>query len=99
MADKAQITVVSIMAVSSSIGVIAHVLPPLPEVHEAVPESDPMITANVRVGEVVSVTFLLAIGAIASAILMDRTPLIGAFIMSAILVLAYETTLRGHFFL
>lgn len=86
---------VAVLAVSATVAVLPQFLPRLNEVHHA--NEDSSLAADVRVGEVATVVFFLAVGTIASSIAGSHEPLKAAILMSIFIVGAYEVALRNNF--
>lgn len=96
MSESDQIASVAVLAVSATMTALPQFLPKLSDVHHASVNSD--MAADVRVGEVATVTFFLSVGIVASSIAGTSAPLKAAMLMSLFLVVTYEAALRGTYF-
>lgn len=70
-------------------------LPSLADVRKAGPDNADM-AGDVRLGEIAAGALALGIGAIASSLLGDPTPILVAAVMVVALIFVYETALRGN---
>jgi hypothetical protein len=71
-------------------------LPPFTEIRKQHPADNPSFAADVRMGEIASVTVSLGIGLICSSLTGSPIPAYTAFLICAILVVLYESTLRSN---
>lgn len=83
------------MVLGQSISSFIQLLPPLADVRKA-DKNDPNIAGDVRLGEVAAATIAIGVGAIASSLLGDPTPVFVAAIMALALICIWETALRGN---
>ena len=94
--ESDQLASVAVLAVSATMTALPQFLPKLTDVHHATENSS--MAADVRVGEVATVTFFLSVGLIASSIARSTAPMMAAIFMSVFLVTTYEMALRGTYF-
>ena len=82
------------LTVSQSVSAFNGFLPKLTEIRRADP-GDVAFAADVRLGEVASVAVTLGLGVIASSLTGSPVPTVTAGLMCLILVVIYESALRG----
>lgn len=85
----------TMLGVTSGISSFTTFLPSLSEVRKASAD-DPQMVGDVRMGEVASITLTMGIGAISSALTRSALPTYVAFLVCLVLVILYETALRGN---
>lgn len=84
------------LAITQGISNFHSFLPPISEIRKKNPQDNPDFAADVRMGELAAVSTTVGIGAIASSLMGDPLPTYVAIIVSALLVVLYESTLRGN---
>ena len=82
---------VTLLAVTSSVGVFTSLLPPLSEVRKSKHDAD--TTNDVRMGELAAAGLTLAIGLMASALVKNPAPAMIAVLCAGGLVVMYESVL------
>ena len=82
-----------LIAVTSSVGVFTALLPEFADVRKSVGNED--MTNDVRMGELASVALVVGIGLIATSVIDSPAPAIAAVVVSAALVLMYESVLQS----
>lgn len=97
MADQQVVNpALSLLAVSMGVQVFESLTPPIAEVRKRTPQSDPAFAADVRVGEVSAAVITIGVGVIASALARSSVPLWIALLVTAMMMLVYECTLRRY---
>lgn len=97
MADK-EMYGPAILMVSQGISLFQNLLPKLGEIRRADPAMDVELAADVRLGEVAAITLLVGMATVASTFTNSLLPVAIAVIVSAILVILYESALNGNAF-
>lgn len=85
----------AMLGVTAGINTFATMLPKLTDIRKADPVNNPDVAADVRMGEVASVTLTMGIGVIASSLTRSSVPTFTALVMCTILVAVYESALRA----
>lgn len=88
-----QTTSVSLLAVTSSVGMFTSFLPPLSDVRKTVGEPD--VANDVRLGEAAAAALAIAIGLMASSMTGSPVPAMLAIVCVGSLVIMYESILRS----
>lgn len=83
------------LAVSQGVSAFTTFLPKISDVRKVDPANNPDVAADVRMGEVAAVALTVGIGAIASGLTGSNVPVLTSLVVSAALVLIYESTLRA----
>lgn len=84
------------LSITQAISAFHSFLPPFSDIRKQHPDDNPSFAADVRMGEVASVSIALGIGVITSSLTGSPIPAYTALLISAILVTLYETTLRSN---
>jgi hypothetical protein len=84
------------LSITQAVSAFHSFLPPFADIRKQHPADNPAFAADVRMGEIASVTVTLGIGLIASSLTGSPMPAYTALVMSAILVTLYESTLRSN---
>lgn len=95
MAVDPAILGVAMTAVGTAANAFNSYLPRLSEVRRS-HITDPGMVGDVRMGEVAAITVTIGVGVLASALTDSPMPAFTAAIMAVILVLIYETALKGE---
>lgn len=93
MTDNSQTVASTLLAVTSSVTVFTALLPPFSEVRKSV--NEPHIVNDVRLGEVASLTLVVAIGVTASALTHSPVPAAASIVAGIALVCMYESVLSA----
>ena len=83
------------LAAGQAISAFSTFLPRLSEVRKADP-GDPGMIGDVRLGEVASTAIAMGVGIITSSLTGSPIPMYAAAFMAIILILTYESALRGN---
>lgn len=83
------------LAAGQSISAFTAFLPRLTDVRKASPD-DPGMVGDVRLGEIAASAIAIGIGVITSSLTGSPVPMYAAAFMIVILVMVYESALRGN---
>lgn len=95
MADPAILGAATI-GLSQGLSSASQFLPKLSEVRRAHAESSPDIVGDVRMGEIATAVVTIGVGAIVSSLTGSSIPTVVAALISLVLIVLYETALRGE---
>jgi hypothetical protein len=93
MASKEQTISVTLLAVTSTIGVYTSLLPPFKEVRQAV--NDPATTNDVHMAEMAAGAVAVAVGLTASSLAGSPVPAMASVVAAVSIALMYESVLRS----
>jgi|tagenome__1003787_1003787.scaffolds.fasta_scaffold20984420_12 hypothetical protein len=82
-------------AVGQSVASFTAFLPKFSEVRQRTPNDDPSFAADVRMGEIASVTVSMGVGLIASSLTGSPIPAVVTLLVCLILVTLYESALNA----
>lgn len=82
------------VVLGQTISSFTQLLPPLSEVRKA-SKDDPNMAGDVRLGEIAAAALAIGVGAIASSVVGDPTPVVISAILALALICIWETALRG----
>lgn len=94
MSERSQTVSVTMLAVTSAIGICTSLLPPLTEVRKAT-LTDRTVVEDVRMTELAAGALAVAVGVTASSLSGTPVPAVAAVIAVILIGLMYESVLRA----
>jgi len=84
----------SVLSISVTASVLSHFLPPIADVHHGDANSD--FGCDVRVGELTTAGFLVAVGGAVSFVAGSGLPLVISIVLAVFIIATYEFILRNR---